>query len=216
MDEAQVDTLTIGDHGQALYVEFEDREDAIRVRALLEGGDANKLPVQLTLAPGAEVEGHAASDSVELNLILDDDDTEGHAISVRFPSSAEAARFRRNMMVAGVLGGSVLLGSAGAIAITSQLGAPSDNAPVQRAPAYERPAGHGTLEGVDPLAPAVVPLAPATEGAPAITGDAPAMDTITGRPAGSGFLEGAEGPVPNVSDQPTRPAGSGHLKGVDE
>jgi hypothetical protein len=216
MDEAQVDTLTIGDHGQTLFVEFEDRGDAIRLRALLEGKDAAALPVQLTLAPEAEVEGHAALDSVALTLILDDDDTEGHAINVHFPSTADAARFRRNLMVAGVLGGSLLLGSAGAIAITSQLGAPSDNAPVQRAPAYERPAGHGTLEGVDPLAPAAIPLAPGIEAAPAISETGPAMDTVTGRPAGSGFLEGAEGPVPNVSDQPTRPAGSGPLRGVDE
>lgn len=216
MDEAQVDTLTIGNAGQALFVEFEDREDAIRLRALIEAGDAAALPVQLTLAPEAEVEGHATLDSVALTLILDDDDTEGHAINVHFPSAADAARFRRNMMVAGVLGGSVLLGSAGAIAITSQLGAPSDNAPVQRAPAYERPAGHGTLEGVDPLAPAAIPLAPGFEGAPAITQDAPAMDTVTGRPAGSGFLEGTDGPAPDMAGQPTRPAGSGPLKGVDE
>lgn len=215
MHEPQVGTLTIDDHGQTLFVEFEDREDAIRLRALLEGGDSAALPVQLTLAPEAEVEGHAALDSVELSLILDDDDTEGHAISVRFPSTAEAARFRRNMMVAGVLGGSVLLGSAGAIAITSQLGAPSDNAPLQRAPAYERPAGHGTLEGVDPLAPAVVPLAPSIEGS-TIIGDAPAMDAVTGRPAGTGALEGTEGPVPDAASQPTRPAGSGPLRGADE
>ena len=173
-------------------------------------------PCSLTLAPEAEVEGHAALDSVALTLILDDDDTEGHAINVHFPSTADAARFRRNLMVAGVLGGSLLLGSAGAIAITSQLGAPSDNAPVQRAPAYERPAGHGTLEGVDPLAPAAIPLAPGIEAAPAISEIGPATDTVTGRPAGSGFLEGAEGPVPNVSDQPTRPGGSGPLRGVDE
>ena len=82
MDEAQVDTLTIGDHGQVLFVEFEDRGDAIRLRALLEGEDSAAIPVQLALAPDAEVEGHAALDSVAMTLILDDDDTEGHAINV--------------------------------------------------------------------------------------------------------------------------------------
>jgi len=66
-----------------------------------------------------DVEGHAAGNTVALRAFDDDDDTEGHAISVHFPSAEEAAAFRRRLMLAGVLTGTIVLGAAGGIGLAS-------------------------------------------------------------------------------------------------
>lgn len=208
-DTMQTNTLTITDHGLVAGVDFKDPEDAIRIRALLESRGDSPTAVKLAPAPGADVEGHAELQSLALTLHLDEDDTEGHAISVHFPTAADASRFRRNLIATGVLTGSVILGTAGAIAITSQP-APAQTAPIQRTPVYERPAGHGALEGVDMINPANA-AAPAI----AITGVTPAFDTATGKPAGKGFLEDADGPAPVTTETTDRSPGHGPLEGVD-
>lgn len=203
------DTLIVSDHGLVASVEFEDQEDAIRLRALLESRGDNATPVQLVAAPGADVEGHAALRSVELTLRLDENDVEGHAISVQFPTAADANRFRRNLIVGGVLAGSIVLGTAGAIAITSQAASPADSTHTQQTPAYERPADRGLLEGVDMTTP--VNAAAPVIGATPIT---PAFDSATGRPAGHGFLEDADGPAQS-SETTDGSVGHGPLEGVD-
>jgi len=59
-----------------------------------------------------DVEGHAGGTSVALRAFEGDDDTEGHAISVHFPSRAEADEFRKRLLLTGVIVGSVALGAA--------------------------------------------------------------------------------------------------------
>jgi hypothetical protein len=89
--------------------------------------------------------------------------------------------------------------------MTSQLSAPADNAPLITTPVYERPAGHGALEGVDPFSTV------STEAAvPAFV--ISLIDPATGRPADRGFLEGPDGAVSApVNRQPAH----GPVEGVD-
>jgi hypothetical protein len=60
----------------------------------------------------ADTEGHALLPLADVLLrISDEDDTEGHAISVHFPSAREADEFRKRLLLAGVLAGTVALGA---------------------------------------------------------------------------------------------------------
>lgn len=202
---------SMGDRGAAGAVAFASADDTRALRALLEGREGQTIPITLTVPPDtdADVEGHLSLQSVALTLHLDEDDTAGHAISVHFPTADDAARFRRNVILTGALAGSIVLGSAGAVVISSQPASPADEVPLLRTPVYERPAGHGLLEGVDPFPAISVPAAAMPLTTP--------IDPATGRPADRGFLEGVDGPVPGPADSPaTRPPGRGPLHGVDD
>ena len=169
-----------------------------------------------------DVSGHAlagAERSVFVRVNLDDDDTEGHAISVHFPTTADADRFRRRMITAGLLTGTIALGSIGAVAIAN-MPAASDVSFPANTQVYERPAGHGLLEGVDMV------TAPAAGAAAATTTQVSGIDPVTGMPARSGLLEGVEGGVASAAvseavqatgiDPATgKPARSGFIEGVD-
>ena len=208
-DGIQGNALSLGAGGAVASITFKDREDEARVRALLDGKGGSPLNVELAADASADVEGHAASTSVELTLRLEDDDVSGHAISVHFPTSQDAARFRRNLIAGGILVSTLAIGSAGAIVISSQAQAPAP--PLPATPAYERPAGVGPLEGVDmgPL-PAPAPL-------PAVITEAPAIDAVTGQPSGTGLLEGSDGAVTGPATETTNlPPGTGLLEGVDK
>lgn len=201
------DAPSMGDLAPGGAVAYASAEDARNLRALLEDRGGQAIPITLALPAEAEadVEGHGQLRSVALTLLVGDDDTEGHAISVNFPTAEAAARFRRNLLLTGALAGTIVLGSAGAFVITSQLSAPAEDAPVIRTPVYERPAGHGALEGVDPFSTVSTEAA-----APAVI--ISPIDPATGRPADRGFLEGPDGAV---SEPVNRQPGHGPLEGVD-
>ena len=121
--------LTIGGQ-QPARLTFPDPKTEGRIRAGLKTGRTTS--VRIAPAERSDVEGHVLdSQSVLVNLQLEGDDTEGHAINVHFPTAADADNFRRNVLAAGLLAGTIVLGSAGAIAITSNLSsAPDLSAPV--------------------------------------------------------------------------------------
>lgn len=211
------DARSMGDLAPGGAVAYASAEDARNLRALLEDRGGQAIPVTLAMPAEAEadVEGHGQLRSVALTLLVEDDDTEGHAISVNFPTAEAAARFRRNLLLTGALAGSIVLGSAGAFVITSQSSAPADDVPLIRTPVYERPAGHGVLEGVDPF-----PTVSTEAAAPAVL-VAP-MDPATGRPADRGFPAGVDGGLTgggsneSVNNEPVnRQPGHGPLEGVD-
>ena len=131
--------LTI-DGQRQMPLAFPDEKAEQRLRARLKTGQ--QLSVRIAPTDPSDVQGHSldlAKDSIWLKLLLEGDDTEGHAIRVTFPSAADADRFRRNMLAAGVLAGSIVLASAGAIALTSNL--PLDvSAPVTTQAQYMAPA----------------------------------------------------------------------------
>jgi hypothetical protein len=131
--------LTI-DGQRQVPLAFPDEKAEQRLRARLRTGQA--MSVRIAPTEPSDVQGHSldlAKDSIWLKLLLEGDDTEGHAIRVTFPTAADADKFRRNMLAAGVLAGSIVLASAGAIAITSNL--PVDvSAPVTTQAQYMAPA----------------------------------------------------------------------------
>ncbi len=178
--------LTIGDLRQVIPMAFPDPAVEDRFRSMLRSGDDEAVAVRISAPDESDVEGHAygaTQRSVWIRVgVGDGDDTEGHAISVHFPTVDEADQFRKRLLAAGLLTGAVILGSVGAIAV-SNLPAADVSAPARTA-VYERPAGHGMLEGVDPASTAAMGAAAATS----VSG----IDAATGRPARSGFLENAD------------------------
>ena len=131
--------LTI-DGERQVPLAFPDEKAEQRLRARLRTGQA--MSVRIAPTEPSDVQGHSldlAKDSIWLKLLLEGDDTEGHAIRVTFPTAADADKFRRNMLAAGVLAGSIVLASAGAIALTSNL--PLDvSVPVTTQAQYMAPA----------------------------------------------------------------------------
>ncbi len=69
-----------------------------------------------------------------LDVLVADGDTEGQAMTLRFPNPAAAAAFQRRLLVAGTLAGTVALGSIGAAALSNQ--AHVTNAGIQPAVGY--------------------------------------------------------------------------------
>jgi len=196
------------DGGTTGTIEFGTAEDARNLREMLEGRGGRPLSVILGIAAdGNDVEGHGQAQSVALTLQLSDDDTSGHAISVRFPTAGDAARFRRNLILAGALAASVALGTTGALVISGQPSSPADSG-MWNAPAYERPAGRGLLEGEDLVLPAAA-------GAAAAESTATSIDPVTGRPSDRGFMQGVDGSdisAPSI----TGAGGTIPVNGVDE
>lgn len=203
MTNAEGLALTIGDLRQVIPMAFPDPTVEERFRSMLRSGDDEAVSVRITAPDESDVEGHAYTatpKSVWINVGLgDEDDTEGHAISVHFPTAQEADLFRKRLMAAGLLTGAVVLGSVGAIAV-SNLPAPSDVVAPARSAVYERPAGHGFLEGVDATGAAAAGAAAAA---------AQGIDEARARPARSGFVEGTEAGAPAAAAGAAAAAASG-------
>jgi len=139
-----------------LYIEVPgDDTEGHATGAVVAGGDEDWIRDRLgrggkssvVLRPGDDgddVEGHAGGARLRLRAFDSEDDTEGHAISVNFPSREEADAFRKRLMLAGVLTGTLLLGAAGGAGLASMAeagagaGAPAageqDRTQAERAP----------------------------------------------------------------------------------
>ena len=79
------------------------------VRERIAGALAAGNPVAVWFRmPDVDVEGHAvATEELVLDAVLDEDDVEGHAVRLRFPTREEAAAFRRMVLESGRLDGSM-------------------------------------------------------------------------------------------------------------
>jgi hypothetical protein len=106
--------------GNLQSVRFGSPETETKVRALLNKSET----IRVRLSPGREqdVEGHllARGDdtAVLVRLALDDDDdVQGHAISIHFPDVAGARRFRNELVAAGVLTATVAMSVGAGIAL---------------------------------------------------------------------------------------------------
>jgi hypothetical protein len=108
---------------QDLVIELEPDDAQGHIHKWRVTGDDGWLDEQLERRTGGnrvtlkasddDVEGHGTGTTVALRAFgEDDDDTEGHAISVHFPSRAEADEFRKRLLLTGVIVGSVALGAA--------------------------------------------------------------------------------------------------------
>jgi hypothetical protein len=78
--------------------------------------DAGK-PVRIRIPEGADTEGHELSTAVAVVVDTDDDDTEGHALSLHFPSIHDANEFRRRMLAAGLITATIAVGAAGGVGL---------------------------------------------------------------------------------------------------
>lgn len=83
------------------------------------GRDPGAVRISLKAGDEDDVEGHGIGTSVTLRAFEGDDDTEGHAISVHFPSRTEADAFRRRLMLTGVLAGTIAVGAAAGIGLSN-------------------------------------------------------------------------------------------------
>jgi hypothetical protein len=98
-------------------------------RGIVEADEPGWLNDRLRREPGStrlrlrydegDTEGHMAPGKRIRVIAESDDDTEGHAISIHFPSLEEADAFRRRLLVTGVLAGSVALGAVGGIGLAN-------------------------------------------------------------------------------------------------
>lgn len=105
-------TLRIGDN-DAATVRFVNPEDVERILALLKRGAAS---ISLTPPEDMDTEGHGAGDELVLDARFGDDDVEGHAIALRFPSAKDARDFQMKILAAGLLAGTIVVAGLGATA----------------------------------------------------------------------------------------------------
>ncbi len=211
-------TLTIGDLNQVVPMAFPDSAAERQLQMRLKSGDGQAISVRITPVEPPDVEGHAFGDalrSVWVNVQLDDDDVEGHAISVHFPTTSDADRFRKRLLATGLLAGAIVLGSAGAIAVANLPASPGTSSAGQTTE-YRAPAGHGFVEGAD------ISSVTRAAGAMAVSqvsgaAGASAIDPATGRPVRSGLQAGTDlGQAGAVGVTVSPPAGHNFVEGADK
>jgi hypothetical protein len=179
-------TLTIGDLRQVVPMAFPDATVAQQLAARLKSGDEKALAIRIAPAEESDVEGHLRSTSVSINVQLDDDDVEGHAMSVHFPTVAEADRFRKRLIAVGLLAGTIALGSAGAAVIANQPISTGAAVPGSAPITYQAPAGRGFFH---------ISVAPAAAGA--------AAEAAVGSGTRGGMVEGADIGMPAAAGAAT-------------
>jgi hypothetical protein len=121
--EARFETGGTGMTGEQFTIDLGDDQ-----RAVVVPEDAAWLRDKLRQEPGStrirlrydgdEVEGHRQGGGLGVRVIAEDD-TEGHAIAIHFPSRGEADAFRKRLMLSGVLAGTVALGTAAGIGLAN-------------------------------------------------------------------------------------------------
>jgi hypothetical protein len=117
---------------QKIVIDLEDETEGHKFsRGIVEPDDADWLEERLRRDSGKttfrvvmrddgeDTEGHGFGGTTLRVSLQDEDDTEGHAIAIHFPSRADADAFRRRLLVTGVLVGSVALGTAGGIGLSA-------------------------------------------------------------------------------------------------
>ncbi|HEX5039448.1 MAG TPA: hypothetical protein VFW95_04890 [Candidatus Limnocylindria bacterium] len=98
-------------------------------RAVVDPDDAAWLQEKLRREPGstrleiryddADTEGHGNTNPRFKVILEGDDDTEGHAIALNFPTREEADAFRKRLMLAGVLAGTIAVGAVGGMGLAN-------------------------------------------------------------------------------------------------
>lgn len=127
-DQDQVIELQPDDtEGHRARVRITDEDGWLKERL---GRDPGATRINLRASDDDDVEGHGGGGAtVALRAFEGDDDTEGHAIAVHFPSREEADAFRRRLLMTGVLAGTIALGAAGGIGLANMTAqAPADAA----------------------------------------------------------------------------------------
>ena len=200
--------------GNLQSVKFGSAEAETKVRSLLN----KSATIRVRLSPGREedVEGHLlqAGDgtAVLVRLGLDDDDVEGHAISIHFPDADRARRFRNDLLAAGVLTATVALSAGAGIALAPDSQA-AGGASATHAAATDTFAGarEGTI-AISIEGSSVDTSANAREGAAFAVGSASAGDTSAMAREGGAVAVGA----PSSTDTSANTREGGSLAPEDE
>ncbi len=81
---------------------------------------AEQLPVRI--APASDdTSGQILAGATTIDVVVFGDDTEGHALSLRFPSPQEAAAFQKRLLLTGALAGTLVAGSLAASTAMTQV-----------------------------------------------------------------------------------------------
>jgi hypothetical protein len=103
---------------QEPYIDLRS-DDPEWIRQQLERGSGDPHVVLRPIEDDLDSEGHAMESVLRVQAFGDGEDTEGHAISIQFPSREEAAAFRRRLVLAGALTGTLVLGAAGGFGLAN-------------------------------------------------------------------------------------------------
>ncbi len=144
-------------------------DDETRVEGKLRRVDAGptwaKHRVSIVLDE-ADTTGHAFEPTAVAISLRFDDDVEGHALSLHFPTPQEADAFRRRLVATGILAGALVVGVTAAQLSTAAAAPTSVAAPVP------------IVQTVPLPAPAANPRIPAEDLAPAAPLTAPAINPV--------------------------------------
>ena len=106
------------DDGTAVEARAADAESAERLRKAVKDPAPKRLWVKE--APAADTAGHVlANDALALSITIEGD-VEGHTMTLRFPSAADAREFQKRLLITGVLAASLAVGAVGANAALQQ------------------------------------------------------------------------------------------------
>lgn len=85
------------------------------VEAQMEALFAARGSLKLRLATGQDLDtfGHTASSDTVVVLAGGENDVEGHALALRFPTAKDAQEFQRRLLVTGVIAGALVVGVVG-------------------------------------------------------------------------------------------------------
>jgi hypothetical protein len=127
MSDTSIAIKVAGDDNQAHAAAIAAADEAW-LRELTQSGNN----VRIRIPADADTEGHESSSVLTVLVGADDDDdVEGHALSLHFPSVKEANDFRRNLLAAGLLTATLAVGTAGGMAIaTSASGIDANDASI--------------------------------------------------------------------------------------
>ncbi len=92
--------------GEVSRIDIEALEERASAQLAWQLEHAIRLPIRFRV-PDLDVEGHAveAPTDIVLDVIVGEDDVEGHAVRLRFASADDAAAFRRRVLAAGTFDG---------------------------------------------------------------------------------------------------------------
>ncbi len=112
------------------FVDLRDEDrflEALRKRR----GEPGSTRVEIAPADEADTQGHGTPLVTAVIVRPQGDDTKGHAISLHFPTTKEAAAFRRRLFATGLIVGTVTIGAVGATALPGlHVGTNADRASV--------------------------------------------------------------------------------------
>ena len=90
---------------------FFDKGMDARIQAIVASGGA--LTLRLATGEDGDTLGHQAPGNTVVVIAGGDEDVEGHALALRFPSVKDAQEFQRRLLLTGVIAGALVVGVVG-------------------------------------------------------------------------------------------------------